>query len=917
MRTLRSSFHRLSNLFRKEQLDRDLSDELASHLAMHIADNVRAGMSPEEARRSALLKLGGVEQAKESMRDRRGFPFLEALLRDLSYAFRMLAKDPRFTAVAVLTLALGIGATTAIFSVLNAVMLQSMPVRNPQELVVMRWSAHAKPQEIGSSSFGDCHRTEWNGTLSGGCSFSFPTFKEIRARTDIFSNATAFAGPAQLDLSGNGAASIARGELVSGDYFQTFGVSPALGRMIEPADEQPGAEPVVVLNYRYWQSAFGCSPGAVGRTIRLNGIAFTIIGVTDPRFTRMTPGKSIDLWLPLTELVPLGLHWGRGTEDASNWWLTIVARLKPKMSMAQAQSAASLLFRNEVVHGEKPALKDADHPEVALLPAEKGLVGIREDFAEPLYILMVAVGIVLMIACSNVAGLMFARAASRKKEVAVRLALGAGRGRVIQQFLTESVVLSVSGGALGVLIAYWGASALALFLSSNWYSPVQIDLRPDAPVLIFTITASVLTGIVFGVVPAFSGTRVNVAPVLKENSGTVSGESHVGRRLGLGSWLVVAQVALSVVALIGAGLMVRTVNNLRSVDAGFDTRNILLFAIDPALADYKDEKIRNLYDELERRLAAMPGVVSVSYSSGVLLDNGLWTSNVHIEGHSDKSTVETNMLAVGPEFLETMRIPLLQGRTLRQTDFHSGESVAIVNEAFVHQFLAGREPIGVHFGGTGAKNPRDPQWEIVGIVADAKYDDLRKNVTPTAYIPLTEGQAHFTLRTGPSPTALIPAVRRIVNDLDSEVPIFDVRTQSQAIDRLLFNERLLARLSSLFGLLALALACIGLYGLVSYEVARRTREIGIRIALGAQRRDVLRLVVGRGFLLVFVGALGGILTAIGVTRYLQSLLFGVRPTDPMIFLAVCLVLAVVTFLACFIPAQRATRVDLMTALRSE
>jgi predicted permease len=914
MKTLRSWLLRIRNLFRRDEFDHEVSDELAAHLAMHIDDNVQAGMSPEEARRAALLKLGGVEQTKESIREKRGFPFLENLLLDLRFAFRMLAKDPGFTAVAVLTLALGIGATTAIFSVLNAVMLQSMPVHNPQELVVLRWSAHNRPQEIGSSSFGDCHHTEWNGTLSGGCSFSYPMFKEIRARADLFSSATAFAGPAQLDLSGNGAASIVRGELVSGDYFQTLGVSPAVGRMIESSDERQGAEPVVVLNYWYWQSAFGGSTVVIGRTIRLNGVTHTIVGVTDPRFTRMTPGKSIDLWLPLTEIVPLGLHWGLGTEDASNWWLTIVARLNPKTPRAQAQSAVSLLFRNEVVHGEKPALKDADSPEVALLPAEKGLVGVRESFAEPLYILMVAVGIVLMIACSNVAGLMLARAAARKKEVAVRLALGAGRGRVIQQLLTESVVLSVSGGALGVLVAYWGASGLAAFLADNWYSPLQIDLRPDAPVLVLSMTMSLLTGIVFGLAPAFSGTRVNVAPVLKENSGTVFGESHAGRRLGLGSWLVVAQVALSVVALIGAGLMVRTVNNLRNVEAGFDTRNILLFGIDPELAGYKDQRIGNLYDELERRLAALPGVVSASYSSEVLLDNGLWTSSVHIEGHSDKSTVETNMLAVGPAFFETMRIPLMQGRTLRQADFHSGRAVAIVNEAFVREFLGGRGPIGLHFGGNDSK---DPQREIVGIVADAKYDDLRKAAEPTAYIPLTEGQAHFTLRTEPPPSALIPAVRRIVNDLDSELPIFDVRTQSQAIDRLMFNERLLARFSTLFGLLALTLACIGLYGLVSYEVARRTREIGIRTALGAQRRDVLRMVVGRGFLLVFVGALGGILIAIGVTRYLRSLLFGVRPTDPIIFLAVCLVLAVVTFLACFIPARRATRVDPVIALRYE
>ncbi|MHB8501831.1 MAG: ABC transporter permease [Candidatus Acidiferrales bacterium] len=842
---------------------------------------------------------------------------MSSLWQDIRYGLRMLGKNPGFTAVAVATLALGIGANTAIFSLVNAVMLQSLPVQHPEQLVVLRWTAHTWPKNTGTSSFGDCtsmHRDR-PGPNSGGCSFSYPLYKEIRDKKDLFSNVAAFAGPAQLDLSGNGPASMAEGELVSGDYFQTLGVRAALGRTLEPSDEQIGAAPVAVLNYGYWQSAFGGATGAIGKTIRLNGVEFAVVGVADPNFTRLTPGKSLDMWLPLAQLVPLGLHWGGGSMDAGNWWLTLVGRLKPETPLPQAQAAVSLLFRNQTLYGEKPALKESDDPKVTLLPAQKALTGIRANFGEPLYLLMAAVGIILLIACANVAGLMLARARAREKEIAVRLALGAGRGRVIQQLLTESVLLSVAGAALGVLLAFWGATGLAGFLASNWYHPLEINLQPDATVLAFTIAVALLTGIGFGLAPAFRGTRIDVAPALKENSGSLSATTQAGgRRFGLGSSLVVTQVALSMVVLIGAGLLVRTLEKLRSINPGFDTRNILLFSVDPTLAGYKEYNIQNVYDELERRLAALPGVVSASYSSDALLDGGLWTEDVHIEGQSGKSTVEVQMLAVGPDFFETMRIPLVQGRTFRAPDLRSTQPAAIVNQAFVHKFLESRETIGMHFGGT---DPKDPQREIVGVVADTKYDRLQSADQPTAYIPLKNGGVTFALRSAAAPTSLIPAVRHIVNEVDENLPVFGVRTQSQTIDRLLFNERLVARLSSLFGLLGLLLACIGLYGLLSYEVARRTREIGIRAALGAQRKDVMRLVVRQGLVLVVVGTAAGIIISLAATRFLQSLLFGVRATDPWTFAAVCALLVLVGTLACYIPARRATRVDPMVALRYE
>jgi len=584
--------------------------------------------------------------------------------------------------------------------------------------------------------------------------------------------------------------------------------------------------------------------------------------------------------------------------------------------MAQAQAATNLVFRNEMLHGAKPLLREIDEPQLALLPAQKGLVGFRQFYDKPIYILTVAVGIVLLIACANIAALLLARATAREKEMAVRLALGAGRARIIRQLLTESLLLSSAGAALGIVLADWSAQALAAFISKNAYSTLFIDTRPDARILAFTLGIALLTGILFGIAPAFRGSRINVGPALKESAASSDATKVSGRHFGLGSALIVAQVALSVVVLTGAGLLVRTLANLRNIDPGFDTHNVLLFGINPKLTGFSNDRIQTLYRELQTRLASMPGVISASYSSGTLLSAGQWTSGVHIEGQPEKTAVETDMLAVGPSFFETMRLPLLNGRTFAASDLRSTQAVAIVNQTFVRRFLEGRNPIGLHLGGTTPSGNK-VEREIVGVVADAKYDDLRKPLEPTAYIPLQEGEAYFALRTSTKPEALIPEVRRIVGALDDNLPLFDMRTQTQTIDRLLFNERLVAKLSSLFGALALILACVGLYGLLSYEVARRTREIGIRTALGAQRREIFHLVLFQGLILAMVGALVGIGAAIGVTHYLGSLLYGIRATDPATFVIIAFLLIAVALLACYIPSRRATRVDPLVALRYE
>jgi predicted permease len=915
---LRNVARGLRSLFRKEQVNRELDEELGAYLEMAAAEKMKNGLSRKDALRAVRLEQGSVEVTKEVVRSAGWESFVETCWSDLRFAARMLRKSPGFTATAVLTLALGIGANTSIFSLLNAVMLQSIPVRHPEQLAVLRWSVRELPEEsnIGTSSYGDCL---WVPGVHQSCSFSYPMYEAILARTNVFSSVLAMAGAGQLDLSGNGPASLVGGELVSGNYFDTLGVSSALGRTLAPSDDQPGATPVIVLSYAYWQRAFGSAPDAVGKTIRLNGAPFTIVGVIDPGFTRLTPGKSHDLWVPLSQAGSLKPGWNdqrRTIEDATNWWLAIVGRLKPGVSMAQAHAATSLVFRNEVLHGAKPLLKEIDEPQLALLPAQKGLVGFRQFYDKPIYILTVAVGIVLLIACANIAALLLARATAREKEMAVRLALGAGRARIIRQLLTESLLLSSAGAALGIVLADWSAQALAAFISNNAYSTLFIDTRPDARILAFTLGIALLTGILFGIAPAFRGSRINVAPALKESAASSDATKVAGRHFGLGSALIVAQVALSVVVLTGAGLLVRTLANLRNIDPGFDTHNVLLFGINPKLTGYSNDRILTLYSELQTRLASIPGVISASYSSDTLLSAGLWTSGVHIQGQSEKTTVETNMLAVGPSFFETMRLPLLNGRTFAALDLRSTPAVAIVNQTFVRRFLEGRNPIGLYLGGTTPSGNK-VEREIVGVVADAKYDDLRKPLEPTAYIPLQEGEAYFALRTSTKSEAMIPEVRRIVGALDDNLPLFGMRTQTQTIDRLLFNERLVAQLSSLFGGIALILACVGLYGLLSYEVARRTHEIDIRTALGAQRREIFRLVLIQGLILAMVGALVGIGAAIGVTRYLGSLLYGIGATDPATFVIIAFLLIAVALVACYIPSRRATRVDPLVALRYE
>jgi predicted permease len=879
------------------------------------------------------------------------------LAQDVKYGMRMLAKNPGFTAVAVLTLALGIGANTAIFSLMDAVFLRSLPVRNPSQLVVLRWTAHKTPSngDLESSSFGDC---EFGGEDENptGCSFPYPYFEQVESQKDLFSGVAAFAGPPRLVLTGNGAARTAEGELVSGDFFSTLGVGAAVGRTLGPEDDSLTASPAIVLSYDFWQSAFGGDRSAVGRTIQLNAVPFMIVGVVDQSFTHLAPGKTQDLFVPLSMVERLNIPWGQKWRTLNNWWLVVVARLKPGVRLEKAQAAASLLFRNQMVHGEKPLSKEADDPAIVLVPAQSGLTGERSSFSTPLYVLMSAVGLILLIACANVGGLVLSRAAARQKELAVRQALGAGRRRIVRQLLTESVTLSLAGGALGVILAFWGVQALMVLILSNTDRPFPFVVEPDWRILTFTILISVVTGILFGLAPAFRSSRIDLSPTLKENAPTLpAGEMHGGRRFHLGNALVVVQVALSTIVLIGAGLLVRTLQNLHKVNPGFDTRNVLFFGIDPTLQKYKDSQIQSLYRNLQLQLAALPGVISATYSAFPLLNGYLWTSQIHVEGQPEKAKDDVDMLSAGTDFFKTMRIPLVGGRTFTTEDFQQAEEAAaadkkesgkpgapapsshqqaavgppipiIVNQTFVQKFFPKQNPLGKRLtegGNSGATGdstvgkPKSKSWEIIGVVGDTKVNSLRREIQPMVFVPVTGGGAYFELRTATNPSSFIPAVRNIVNQADKNLPLFQVRTQTERIEELLTQERVVARLSSFFGILAMLLACIGLYGLLSYEVARRTREIGIRMALGAERLDVTRLIMVRGFWLTLVGVLVGVAGGLALTRVMTSLLFGVKPADLPTYLAVTLLLGAVALAASYIPARRATQVDPMVALRYE
>jgi predicted permease len=716
----------------------------------------------------------------------------------------------------------------------------------------------------------------------------------------------------------NGETSQARGDFVSGNFFSTLGVEAAIGRVLDPLDDVSGAAPVVVFSYAYWQSRFGSDHAVVGKTILLNGIPFTVAGVTVPGFAGLETGVPRQFWVALASRYGIDQRFPKEREtDAKSVWIQMMARQKPGVTIQQAEAALSTTFASSVTSGPDALFKPELQPRIELPSASRGLASLRQEFSKPLLVLMTAVGLILLIACANVAGLMLARAAARDKEMAVRFALGAGRRRIVRQLLTESLMLAIAGGGLGILFAYLGASSLAEFLASSGDGTWEINVKPDPRMLAFTVGISCLVGILSGFAPALRGTGVDLIPALKESgSKSTSSIRGIERRFGLGAALVVAQIAISILVLAGAGLLVRTLVNLRSTNTGFDARNILLFDIDARLTRYKDSKLGDLYREVQSRLAPLPSVVSASYSSTTLLSGANMTTTFRVTDAPVQSGINVDELPVGSNFFQTMRIQALAGRTFSAADYeNSGKPQPIViNQSFARRFFGKQKPLGRLLS---EGDDKTPDYEIVGIVGDTKYDSLRKESAPTAYFPMGPEPGTFEIRTAMDPKALIPSVRQVLSELDRNLVLLNAKTQIEQIDQALYQERLLASLSSLFAILALALACIGLYGLLSYEVTRRTHEIGVRMALGAHPHHVLRLVVAKGWLLVVVGSATGIVAAFGVTRYVESLLYGVKPIDPLTFAFAAILLFAVALAACYVPACRAMRVDPMVALRYE
>jgi predicted permease len=865
---------------------------------------------------------------------------MDGLFQDVRYALRQLRKSPGFTAIAIITIALGIGANTAIFSLIDAVMLKMLPVEKPEQLVLLSWAAPGWPYMIHSLTGNSDQDKSGRSTST---SFSYAIFDDIRAHNRALSSVLAFSDGGRLNVGVGGQAGLAQGQLVSGDFFSTLGVPAVFGRTITPTDDTVGASPAAVISYSYWVNRFGHDPLAVGKAITVNGVPFTLVGVAAPEFFGVEPGTSIDLWIPLrtqSQVDPGWIAYANPGEVSrfmarDDWWVVIMGRLKPGVSEQQARAELDVLVRQDAASVEPPPTAanrtpdmSLELPQVELASASKGLNSLRQEFSKPLSILMAVVGLVLLIACANVANLLLARAASRQKEIAVRLALGAGRRRLIRQLLTESVLLAVAGGALGVILAYWASDVLLAYMSGGRH-PVILHVSPNPAVLGFSAAASVLTGILFGLAPALRGTRLDLTPTLKESGAKLVGRGGPSRglRLDLGKALLVAQVAMSLSLLIAAGLFVRTLANLEGENIGFDRHNLLLFGIDPTQAGYHGDRLATVYEEVRKRIEVVPGVRSASLSRHSFINGGVSISGASIQGYtpkpgewSHKGSVRVHVNSVGPEFFETFGIPLLLGRTIGDGDTAAAPKVAVVNRAFASKYLEGESPIGRRLGFGAQKENLD--IEIVGMVGDARYGHLRDEAPPTVYLPYAQNvdtlaEMTFAVRTGGDPTHWIGAIRQAVQGLDTNLPLSDVKTQIEQIEQATFQERLIARLISLFSTLALLLACVGLYGITSYAVARRTSELGIRLALGAGRGDVLRIVLRDSLLPVVAGAAIGVPIALAATRYISSELYGISATDPATMMVAILMLAGAAGIASYLPARHATTVDPMVALRDE
>jgi predicted permease len=900
--TLRKKLH---YLIRRDRFDRDLDEEMRFHLAMKTQENLESGASPEDARYAAQRRFGNTTRLKEVSHETWGLGWLESLLQDLRYGARMLRRSPGFAMVAVLSLALGIGANTAIFSLINAVLIRTLPVPEPEQLVVLTTRQQGRPWYI-----------------------SYPLYRELAARQQVFSGVTATSGQGRkrftLVDSGEQLEHV-RTARVSANYFSVLGVNAHIGRTFSDFDEDGQSAPAAVISNGFWERQFGRDPGVIGRSLLTTvGYApdaiqrvFTIVGVTPPEFFGETVGESPEVWLPIVHGIPAA-----SLKRITGSFIQVVGRLKREVNEAQALAAMKVLYQQllaeEIAAGGQTSVRREHQVADYTLHFESGSRGLdylRRRFSRPLQILMLTVGIVLLIACCNIANLLMARASYRQKEIGVRLAIGAGKGRLVRQLLTESLLISLLGGALGLVVSAYG-SALLISLISDSSGSLILNADPDTRVLWFTLLVSTVTGLLFGLVPAFRATAVNVMPSLNavSHSQVAGGRSQHFSRV-----LIVSQVALSLLLLVGAGLLLRSLHKLRGIDVGFDRTNVLL--ADMEMHPVPSEQRGGLYRRLEERLHQIPGVRSASLSLIGLFAGVQMVNSLSIEGYTPPPGPElgARINVVSPKYFATVGMALLAGRGFSDHDTAASPKVAIVNETFSRTFFPGENPLGRRIS---TKPQFDPSQaiEIVGVVKDSKYNDLRQEVRSMFYLPLFQTTSQFNsveVRTSENPLAVAGPVRQVLREAHPDIEIGPFKTLDDQVNQSLVRERLLSKLCSLFGLLAVFMACIGLYGIMSYTVVRRTREIGLRMALGARQSGVLWLVIREVLILAGAGIAVGIPLALASARLIEAFLYGLKPTDSVSIVLATLLMLGVAILSGYLPARRASRIDPMAALRYE
>ncbi len=883
------------NLFRGKQLDEEMREELDFH------------------RSQTSGSFGNATLIRERMRDASTIVWLETGIQDIFYGFRQLRKSPAFVFVAVLSLALGIGANTAIFTLINAFMLQMLPVKDPARLVLF---------------YDGISTGVHSGTTYQSNEFSYPFYKYLHGHNESFEDLCAFRqGIDRVTLHVSGGTTEeawerAKVHLVSGNYFQVLGVTAILGRVFNDSDDSLTAPPAAVLSYPFWRDRFQLHRSVLGQTVVLNGTAFTIAGVAAPEFFGERVEPAPDFFLPLSsqpKILVQGSYLGANALDARDvYWLNLMGRLKPSASLKTAQADVTIRLRQHFLeqagsHPSAQVRRQIENVAIQLKPGGSGISALRFLYSQPLHLLMTVVVVVLLLACANVATLLLARAAKRRPEFLARLALGATRGRLIRQVLTESILLSFLGGVAGLLFAWWSVKGLTLVLKV----PSVVKIRPEPIVLAFTFLTCLLTGILFGIFPALKLSRFNLRA------------EQTAHKIGIGTWrfrlgasqpLIALQIVLSCVLLFGASLLAHSLFALERQEVGFDRENILVLRTDADLAGYEKRELFALYRDIGERMSQIPGVMSAALCRYTPISGTNSSENFSILGYTPRAGLQMDIhsVQVGPQFLETLRIPLVLGRTFTVRDTPSSPPVVIVNQSFVNLYLPNQNPIGLHME-HGAPF-RAPGREIVGVVADSRFYDLHEQAPPMAYYPLWQKptpEADIVLRTAGASAGVADAARRVLRQINSRLPVLEVTTLDQQIEHSLGQQKLLTILCSAFGILALALMSIGIYGTMAYSVAGRTNEIGIRMAIGAQQRDVILLIFRESLVLIGVGLIGGLPLALAESRWLNSFLFGVHSLDPVsVGFTVLLILGLAS-LAGFLPARRASRIDPMRALRHE